>query len=91
MKKLLFIANHRFNPLERGNSNQIRNGNDGLARRPSLRFQSPRTGKFESNMEPEVLETDSNTVEFQSPRTGKFESNLNKRFLSSGYPTVSIP
>ena len=38
----------RFNPLERGNSNQICIFSNG-AICWCFRFQSPRTGKFESN------------------------------------------
>ena len=38
-------------------------------------FQSPRSGKFESNVEGDKSNF-LNTVEFQSPRSGKFESNL---------------
>ena len=37
-----------FNPLERGNSNQIIESIQQII--PTFVFQSPRTGKFESNM-----------------------------------------
>ena len=39
-----------FNPLERGNSNQIINKTT-VKTAATNRFQSPRTGKFESNVE----------------------------------------
>ena len=38
-----------FNPLERGNSNQIRVGQILAYDKGEILFQSPRTGKFESN------------------------------------------
>ena len=42
-----------FNPLERGNSNQIANSKNMLFL--GLSFQSPRTGKFESNASKLIL------------------------------------
>ena len=67
-----------FNPLDRGNLNQIVKhfrteyfGRD--------LFQSPRSGKFESNFEYESND-EINDV-FQSPRSGKFESNSLKNTL----------
>ena len=39
-----------FNPLERGNSNQILSNWDTSSQKKLL-FQSPRTGKFESNFQ----------------------------------------
>ena len=39
-----------------------------------IRFQSPRTGKFESNG-PLTWKELSTAAAFQSPRTGKFELN----------------
>ena len=43
-----------------------------------MRFQSPRTGKFESN-EVLVCFMFLPTIQFQSPRSGKFESNSLKK------------
>ena len=40
------------------------------------KFQSPRSGKFESNNGGE-LDLEKLEKAFQSPRSGKFESNLN--------------
>ena len=57
-----------------------------------VRFQSPRTGKFESNVEKtSVFQFDG--LVFQSPRTGKFESNVfryRELTVGLGY-SVSIP
>ena len=39
-------------------------------------FQSPRSGKFESNLVAVQPDLTLSTVSFQSPRSGKFESNL---------------
>ena len=43
-------------------------------------FQSPKSGKFESN-ELLQLDMDSRTAMFQSPKSGKFESNSLKNAL----------
>ena len=43
-------------------------------------FQSPRTGKFESNPDGKDQVIKVYDRKFQSPRTGKFESNLVFRF-----------
>ena len=49
---------------------------------PTILFQSPRSGKFESNQRKarEVKHKDY-FDEFQSPRSGKFESNSLKNAL----------
>ena len=44
----LSVNNKRFNPLNRGNLNQILRRQNGW-RRTVLSFQSPKSGKFESN------------------------------------------
>ena len=44
-------------------------------------FQSPRTGKFESNNFIFIKELKMRNSVFQSPRTGKFESNSLKNAL----------
>ena len=38
-------------------------------------FQSPRSGKFESNKQSEIIYNYELALSFQSPRSGKFESN----------------
>ena len=44
----------------------------------SNKFQSPRSGKFESNINTlEEIVDSLPEKEFQSPRSGKFESNIN--------------
>ena len=62
-----------FNPLDRGNLNQIIE-----YKQPfyvvDVTFQSPRSGKFESNVTESYLLT-TTECQFQSPRSGKFESN----------------
>ena len=66
--------NQGFNPLDRGNLNQI----DKLRKFDnSLQtvFQSPRSGKFESNYGSKFINVVSGIDTFQSPRPGKFESN----------------
>ena len=53
-------------------------------------FQSPRSGKFESNEE--VIVAAINEYKFQSPRSGKFESNdKNGVEIFEGDLVVSIP
>ena len=42
-----------------------------------MMFQSPRTGKFESNVRNHIDPILTSVKTFQSPRTGKFESNFN--------------
>ena len=70
-----------FNPLERGNSNQMRRAQPcypNLGVDPG--FQSPRTGKFESNLVGGKYWCFAPVYwGFQSPRTGKFESNAQLR------------
>ena len=39
------------------------------------KFQSPRSGKFESNFKGLNIKLFSDDIKFQSPRSGKFESN----------------
>ena len=68
-----FEANVCFNPLDRGNLNQIIEL--GYGPRGSTEFQSPRSGKFESNLAGLVKNGWGSFIEFQSPRSGKFESN----------------
>ena len=53
-------------------------------------FQSPKSGKFESNTIIDVIYT--SEVEFQSPKSGKFESNgkYGKAFFER-LADVSIP
>ena len=41
---------------------------------PEKAFQSPRSGKFESNLKIDLAH-EANREPFQSPRSGKFESN----------------
>ena len=50
-----------------------------------MRFQSPRTGKFESN-EVLVCFMFLPTIQFQSPRSGKFESNARVSRARHRYP-----
>ena len=69
-----------FNPLDRGNLNQIlgRSAEQGGL---DAWFQSPRSGKFKSNSINGFKRTLNRDALFQSPRSGKFESNapaLNK-------------
>ena len=56
-----------------------------------ISFQSPRSGKFESN----VLSSEHSTLSltmFQSPRSGKFESNeLTSSQIIKIFDGVSIP
>ena len=63
-----------FNPLDRGNLNQMKRLLLILIAGLSLVFQSPRSGKFESNVTESYLLT-TTECQFQSPRSGKFESN----------------
>ena len=44
-------------------------------------FQSPRSGKFESNYNHHAINTQREYKKFQSPRSGKFESNSLKNTL----------
>ena len=55
-----------------------------------MMFQSPKSGKFESNMK-KVYKDLSVYTAFQSPKSGKFESN--EQLLVDGYSRddVSIP
>ena len=63
-----------FNPLDRGNLNQIlgRSAEQGGL---DAWFQSPRSGKFESNAPALNKAIADIHWMFQSPRSGKFESN----------------
>ena len=61
-----------FNPLDRGNLNQMY-PYSGTSFYGKAKFQSPRSGKFESNVE--VNPPTVGQLSFQSPRSGKFESN----------------
>ena len=78
-----------FNPLERGNSNQIQK------QRPSVSsgkpFQSPRTGKFESN--PAAVRTSiHNRVTVSIPQNGEIRIKFRSWLRSSRQSTrVSIP
>ena len=64
----------RFNPLNRGNLNQIVSNNTQETLVANL-FQSPRSGKFESNLSLIKRCASYKYLPFQSPRSGKFESN----------------
>ena len=44
-----FAIQNRFNPLDRGNLNQISKGEPLIRLIKASGFQSPRSGKFESN------------------------------------------
>ena len=63
-----------FNPLDRGNLNQILLQSSGNTNLRKAWFQSPRSGKFESNLNPGINRFTDEEM-FQSPRSGKFESN----------------
>ena len=88
------IENQRkcFNPLDRGNLNQIIDGEDEQVVAAS-EFQSPRSGKFESNLQAGKSAIPYATLFlFQSPRSGKFESNEVIELLPRAmYSDVSIP
>ena len=72
---MLKVSVLSFNPLDRGNLNQI--NNCLILSMNQAMFQSPRSGKFESNQRIEVAPIRIPDVNmFQSPRSGKFESNL---------------
>ena len=79
-----------FNPLDRGNLNQIQL-EESLKAYEAAAFQSPRSGKFESNKDkPVIIVPDS--ISFQSPRSGKFESNnLHVNVENPSQNIVSIP
>ena len=64
-----------FNPLDRGNLNQIK---PNLIPKGVIHgmFQSPRSGKFESNIRKSNQASQKEVGVFQSPRSGKFESNI---------------
>ena len=80
----------RFNPLDRGNLNQIQSVRVGEYVK-SLKFQSPRSGKFESNY-PDDTYPLWRVKKFQSPRSGKFESNWTRLGAPRmGSFRVSIP
>ena len=64
----------RFNPLDRGNLNQML-VTGILGHAEPRKFQSPRSGKFESNLVDKLKESRYSYMSFQSPRSGKFESN----------------
>ena len=54
-----------------------------------ISFQSPRSGKFESN----VLSSEHSTLSltmFQSPRSGKFESNALELWESGSYKAAEF-
>ena len=83
IQRLKVLVKLGFNPLERGNLNQI-----AIIKKLEnelLRFQSPRTGKFESN-EVLVCFMFLPTIQFQSPRSGKFESNARVSRARHRYP-----
>ena len=64
-----------FNPLDRGNLNQISQcWLWDKVRSEHTQFQSPRSGKFESNRT-QSAGYETVPTPFQSPRSGKFESN----------------
>ena len=71
------LRKYSFNPLDRGNLNQIY-GRDELFISVSKQqtFQSPRSGKFESNRTKQITKKVNGEEVFQSPRSGKFESNI---------------
>ena len=48
----------------------------------NLKFQSPRSGKFESNLSIATYKDENKLVLFQSPRSGKFESNTAEIFFA---------
>ena len=51
-----------------------------------LQFQSPRSGKFESNvLKKDVISSTLRGGTFQSPRSGKFESNYRYNEQSGAY------
>ena len=61
-----------FNPLDRGNLYQIQGFEPVISKvKDSLKFQSPRSGKFVSNDFDWDMEC-KGVYQFQSPRSGKF-------------------
>ena len=81
-----------FNPLDRGNLYQIQGFEPVISKvKDSLKFQSPRSGKFVSNDFDWDMEC-KGVYQFQSPRSGKFVSDVPKRCLQqSKRYNVSIP
>ena len=81
-----------FNPLDRGNLNQIIAPLQAQSKAAlNKKFQSPRSGKFESNkFEANVAEMQARHA-FQSPRSGKFESNVSCSRSTESNRQVSIP
>ena len=83
-----------FNPLDRGN---IYIGSFYITRDAAfgqIEFQSPRSGKFVSDMSTLTEDIVKRIVaKFQSPRSGKFVSNTATRLCSTamGRFIVSIP
>ena len=57
---------------------------------PTFTFQSPRSGKFESNEKLNQI-VDNAKLSFQSPRSGKFESNKAGSNTMYCNKPVSIP
>ena len=66
-----------FNPLDRGNLYQIKLSIQHFAQREYIALQSPRSGKFVSDLLIKASRQYCNIL-FQSPRSGKFVSDIDE-------------